>query len=413
MPFPDIQPKPELGDGWVRFVQSAGGRTGAPAPRRIRRPPFVQWVAPAAWSTLALTIHADGRAAYEVVGASPFPRHWIYDHDGKLVAKTGPDRLRPLVPRDRDAAHPLGRRGLAGPDRGRRDGPGAAAVGGHHRRQAGFRRLEDGEVLVEQGETGTDVYLLFDGVLMVEIDGKPVTELGPGAVVGEMALLEGGKRTATLRAVTPCRDRRGRRRPARPRCPRRGGQGPPRTGQLTWPRPSRDGRPCASASGASILVLPLLGLWLLLAQPHFDVVLEHHGIHFALVVGVAAVNVALGVRMSEVSRQRADARLFLVSLVFLSSAGFLLLHALATPQVLLYGRNAGFTIATPIGLLLAAVFAALSSLDLTPSGPRPSCAARACSGAVWPWSCSPGRSCPCSGCHRWSPPCPRRPAGAR
>jgi class 3 adenylate cyclase len=114
------------------------------------------------------------------------------------------------------------------------------------------------------------------------------------------------------------------------------------------------------------LVLPLLGLWLLLAQPHFDIVLEHHGIHFGLVVAVAAVNVALGVRMSEVSRRRADARLFLVSLVFLSSAGFLLLHALATPQVLLYGRNAGFTIATPVGLLLAAVFAAASSLDLTP-----------------------------------------------
>jgi class 3 adenylate cyclase len=114
------------------------------------------------------------------------------------------------------------------------------------------------------------------------------------------------------------------------------------------------------------LVLPLAGLWLLLVQPHFDVILEHHGVHFGLVVGVAAVNVALGVRMSEVSRQRADARLFLVSLVFLSSAGFLLLHALATPQVLLYGRNAGFTIATPVGLLLAAAFAAVSSLDLTP-----------------------------------------------
>ena len=69
----------------------------------------------------------------------------------------------------------------------------------------GFRRLDEGEVLVEQGQTGTDVYLLFDGVLMVEIDGQPVTELGPGAVVGEMALLEGGRRTATLRAVTPCR----------------------------------------------------------------------------------------------------------------------------------------------------------------------------------------------------------------
>jgi len=114
------------------------------------------------------------------------------------------------------------------------------------------------------------------------------------------------------------------------------------------------------------LVLPLLGLWLLIAQPHFDVILEHHAGHFGLVVAVAAVNVALGVRMSEVARQRGDARLFLVSLVFLSSAGFLLLHALATPQVLLTGRNAGFVIATPIGLLLAAVFAATSAIDLTP-----------------------------------------------
>jgi adenylate cyclase len=114
------------------------------------------------------------------------------------------------------------------------------------------------------------------------------------------------------------------------------------------------------------LILPLLGLWLLLAQPHFDVLIEHHLGHFILVVAVAAVNVALGLRMSEVSRNQGDARLFLVSLVFLSSAGFLLLHALATPQVLLYGRNAGFAIATPVGLLLAALFAALSSLDWTP-----------------------------------------------
>ena len=114
------------------------------------------------------------------------------------------------------------------------------------------------------------------------------------------------------------------------------------------------------------LVLPMLGLWLLIAQPHFDVTWEHHAGHFGLVVAVAAVNLALGVRVSEVARRRADARLFLVSLVFLSSAGFLLLHALATPQVLLTGRNAGFAIATPVGLLLAAVFAAVSAIELTP-----------------------------------------------
>ena len=114
------------------------------------------------------------------------------------------------------------------------------------------------------------------------------------------------------------------------------------------------------------LALPLLGLWLLLARPQLDARLEHHAGHFVLVVSVAAVNVALGARMSEVARQRADARLFLVSLVFLSSAGFLLLHALATPGVLLPSRNAGFAIATPVGLLLAACFAAVSGIGLTP-----------------------------------------------
>src|SRR4030095_15990167 len=53
MPFPDLRPRPEIGDGWVRFMQTAGGRTGAPAPRRIRRPPFLPWGAPPAPDTPA------------------------------------------------------------------------------------------------------------------------------------------------------------------------------------------------------------------------------------------------------------------------------------------------------------------------------------------------------------------------
>jgi adenylate cyclase len=114
------------------------------------------------------------------------------------------------------------------------------------------------------------------------------------------------------------------------------------------------------------LALPLLGLWLLLAQPQFDVQWQHHLGHFGLVVAAAAINVAIGARMSEVARRHGDARLLLVSLVFLSSAGFLLLHALATPQVLLTGRNAGFAFATPVGLLLASGFAVASAFDLTP-----------------------------------------------
>src|SRR5215210_1027246 len=89
VPYPDIRPDAEVGDSWVRFTQTAGGRTGVPAPRTVRKPPFVQITAPTAWSTLALTIHADGRTEHEVLGASPFPRHWVYSHDGKLAQKSG------------------------------------------------------------------------------------------------------------------------------------------------------------------------------------------------------------------------------------------------------------------------------------------------------------------------------------
>jgi CRP-like cAMP-binding protein len=56
-----------------------------------------------------------------------------------------------------------------------------------------------------QGEPGTDVFLVLDGMLVVEVDGEEVAEIGPGAVVGERAAREGGVRTATLRAVTRVR----------------------------------------------------------------------------------------------------------------------------------------------------------------------------------------------------------------
>ena len=45
-------------------------------------------------------------------------------------------------------------------------------------------------MLTEQGERGDDIYLLLDRVLTVWVDGIQVGELGPGAVVGERAVLE-------------------------------------------------------------------------------------------------------------------------------------------------------------------------------------------------------------------------------
>src|SRR5206468_2736748 len=68
-----------------------------------------------------------------------------------------------------------------------------------------IRKLAAGDTLTEQGAAGTELFLLLDGVLTAEVDGEPVAELGPGAILGERAVLEGGTRTATLRAVTPCK----------------------------------------------------------------------------------------------------------------------------------------------------------------------------------------------------------------
>ena len=116
------------------------------------------------------------------------------------------------------------------------------------------------------------------------------------------------------------------------------------------------------------LSIPLAGLALLLGEPRLDVHWEHHPAHFWLVLITALLSVVLGYLSGEAARRLDDARLFLVSLAFVTSAGFLALHALATPGVLLEKKNAGFIVATPVGLAIASIFAAASALDLSPSG---------------------------------------------
>jgi adenylate cyclase len=119
------------------------------------------------------------------------------------------------------------------------------------------------------------------------------------------------------------------------------------------------------------LVLPLLGLGLLLLRPELDLIWEHHPSHFWLVLVTAAVNVALAYVTNVAAGRYRDARLVLVSMAFLASAGFLALHALATPGVLLPSSNVGFSIATPVGLIVAAAFATASVSPLAgPQAPR-------------------------------------------
>ncbi len=127
--LPDLRRDPEHGDGWVRFTQTTGGRTGLPAPRRVAHPPFVQWQAPTVWTTLTLTLHADGQAEIGVPGASRFPRHWVYDARRPAGPQVRAHRLRRVVPQVVRQAHAVGRRGLLGD--GGRGGvrAGAVAVG--------------------------------------------------------------------------------------------------------------------------------------------------------------------------------------------------------------------------------------------------------------------------------------------
>jgi class 3 adenylate cyclase len=124
-----------------------------------------------------------------------------------------------------------------------------------------------------------------------------------------------------------------------------------------------------------LLALPIVGLALLLGRPEFDLEWQHHPSHFWLVLTTAAVSVALGYVTNVVASRHRDPRVVLISLAFLTSAGFLGLHALATPGVLLSEPNMGFAIATPAGLFIASLFAAASVTAL--AGPRGAAVLRA------------------------------------
>jgi Cyclic nucleotide-binding domain len=211
VPLPTLRPEPEVtrspdGDS-VTFLQTVGGRTALPLPRRVSRRPYVQWSAPLVWTTLALTLRADGSTEVQMRGASTFPRHWVYDPDGRLVLKSG------LTDENTWLTEAFGER----TPWGNYDTPAlvvavetelerqmsADIMHGEHVPQV--RRVKQGAALTRQGDPGDELFLLLDGIVSVDVDGQPLGEVGPGAILGERALLEGGRRTSTLTAVTPVR----------------------------------------------------------------------------------------------------------------------------------------------------------------------------------------------------------------
>jgi hypothetical protein len=199
--FPVIQPEPEVGDGWVRFTQTVGGRIGLPAPRPVVGRPYFHVGAVSAWTTLELILRADGPPETRIVAASPFPRHSLYGSDNRLIDVFGGVELE---------------LGDGTPWGDERTPAFAAAVESELERRLAAsilhegvklirRRVARGETLVEQGSSGRDLFVLLDGVFDVEIDGQVVAQVGSGAILGERAVLGDGRRTATLRAARSSR----------------------------------------------------------------------------------------------------------------------------------------------------------------------------------------------------------------
>jgi Cyclic nucleotide-binding domain len=205
--FPAIRPEPEIADDTARFTQTVGGRIGLPAPRPVPGEPYFHFGSALAWTTLELVLRVDGGAEGRLVASSPFPRHSVYDEAGRLIGEHGLRSFEGWYRESFGEETPWGDEGapelLAAIEARLEEELTRIALASNAKLPR--RRLELGETLVRQGEPGDDMFLLLDGHLDVEIDGEIVARVGAGAVLGELAVLEGGRRSATLRAARSCR----------------------------------------------------------------------------------------------------------------------------------------------------------------------------------------------------------------
>ena len=61
-----------------------------------------------------------------------------------------------------------------------------------------------GSLIVDQGQTGREAFIVLEGTVAVKRNGKKVGAFGPGTVVGELSLLDHGPRTATVVCESDC-----------------------------------------------------------------------------------------------------------------------------------------------------------------------------------------------------------------
>jgi CRP/FNR family transcriptional regulator, cyclic AMP receptor protein len=63
--------------------------------------------------------------------------------------------------------------------------------------------IPDGKLITREGDSAGEMFVIASGRARVERDGRQVAEIGPGDIIGEMALILEGRRNATVTAVGP------------------------------------------------------------------------------------------------------------------------------------------------------------------------------------------------------------------
>ena len=204
---PVIRHAPQVVGEEATFVQTTGNRPGFSFVRPSLHRPFLLTKPFNIWTTIELTIGADGQSRQRLTGASPFPRHWLYDTEERLAEKATLTRFQVWFRTVFGTHSPWGGENeipvVSDPETKLERTLSEQIMQGGARPEV--HSLRAGEFLFRQEEEGMSIAVILDGDFEVRVDDRVVGHVGPGTVVGERAPLEGGRRTSSLCATTDCR----------------------------------------------------------------------------------------------------------------------------------------------------------------------------------------------------------------
>lgn len=121
-----------------------------------------------------------------------------------------------------------------------------------------------------------------------------------------------------------------------------------------------------------LFLIPIVFMIIWLVQPQYELRIPadpastlQNPVHFWVVTFAGALAAIVGILLSQAAQRRQDPRALLIALALLSSALSLMIHALSTPNILVTGRNVGYFVAAPVGMVVAAGFGLASTATVT------------------------------------------------